>query len=100
MKHEDLPARWHERLKRYLQEIDSKYDKLRADDFHHNLKIKFEDESEAFFYFAFYLTDENLKEAAVFTEHCGYHIFPLLETKYEMVDWQGNIIKTDDYRTE
>lgn len=44
--------------------------------------------------------DEDLKEVAVFTEHCDYHIFYLPEILLELVDRQGNIIETSDYRTE
>lgn len=96
----NLPLIWQEKLKSHLLEIGSKYEEISANDFEHNLKITFEDNSYAFFYFAFYIIDENLKEVAVFTEHCGYHVFYLPEILLELTDWEGNIIKTDDYRTE
>jgi hypothetical protein len=39
--------------------------------------IKFEDDSEAKFEFAIFIKEPQLQEIGVFTEHCGYHIFPL-----------------------
>ena len=100
MKQKDLPQRWQDKLQNYLVEIGSKYKELSAGAFQHDLKITFEDRSYAFFFYAFYWIDEELKEVAVFTEHCGYHIFYLPEILLESIDRQGNIIKTDDYRTE
>jgi len=57
-----------------------------VEEFHHHLKLTFQDGSFAFFYYAFYLEDEPLKEVAVFTEHCGYHIFPLSGTRLEQLE--------------
>jgi hypothetical protein len=48
--------------------------------------MEFPDGSSAFFHYAFYLKDETLGEVAVFTEHCGYHIFPLYDTRLELID--------------
>ena len=50
------------------------------------LKINFRDGSFAFFRYAFYLLDRELKEVAVFTEHCGYHIYPLDGTHLELLE--------------
>lgn len=100
MKQKDLPERWQNRLKNYLIEIGSKYKELSAEAFTHNLRITFEDRSYAFFNGAFYWIDEEWKEVCVFTEHCGYHVFYLPEILLETLDWKGNIIKTEDYRTE
>ncbi len=100
MKQKDLPQRWLEKLQNYLKEIGSKYNELSADAFRHNLKIEFGDRSYALFHYAFYWIDEEAKEIAVFTEHCGYHIFPLIDTKLELTDSQGNIIKTDNYKID
>jgi len=107
MKHDDLPKRWTDRIHNYLSEKGSdyygkKYKRFSVYDFSDNLnlKISFEDGSKAFFNDAFYWIDEEYKEVAVFTEHCGYHIFNLPEILLETIDCEGNIIKTDDYRTE
>jgi hypothetical protein len=106
MRHEDLPQRWKNKIYSYLLEKGSeyspKYKRFSVYDFSDNfsLKISFEDGSYAFFKDAFYWIDEEAKEVAVFTEHCGYHLFNLPEILIETVHWEGNIIKTDDYRTE
>ncbi len=100
MKQIDLPQRWQENLRSYLADIGSKYNNLSASDFHHNLRIDFADGSNAYFLDALYIIDEDFKEFAVFTEHCGYHIFNLPEIKLELLDWQGNIVITENYRTE
>jgi hypothetical protein len=87
MNHKDLPERWVGKLKAHLRrELGVNRDTLSAEDFHHSLKINFEDGSYAFFGSAFYLLDRELNEAAVFTEHCGYHIFPLLGTNLELFE--------------
>lgn len=78
-------------------EIGSKYKELSADAFQHDLKIEFGDRSNAFFNYAFYWIDEESKEIAVFTEHCGYHIFFLIDTKLITLDKNGNVIKTEDF---
>ena len=102
MRHRDLPQRWKDRIHDYLSEKGSKYMEFSAYDFSDNLnlKISFDDGSNAFFKDAFYWTDEEAKEVAVFTEHCGYHICNLPEILLETVDFEGNVIKTADYRTE
>jgi len=52
---------------------------LSASDFPngHQLVITLMDGSTARFRHAFYLIRESEQALAVFTEHCGYHIFPL-----------------------
>jgi hypothetical protein len=44
----------------------------------HELHFEFEDGSFAQFAYALYVVDEKKEAIAVFTEHCGYHIFFLL----------------------
>ncbi len=102
MKHKDLPQRWKDKIEEYLIKQGSKYKQLSAYDFSAdlNLKITFHDGSYAFFYSSFYWVDAQEKEFAVFTEHCGYHIFNLGEILIETLNWNEEIIKTDDYRTE
>ncbi len=41
------------------------------------VRLRFEDGSEASFNYAFFVEDRARKELAVFTEHCGYHVFPM-----------------------
>lgn len=102
MKHQDLPQRWKDKIELYLINQGSKWKQLSAYDFSSdsNLKITFDDGSFAFFKDSFYWLDEKNREIAVFTEHCGYHIFNLPELLIETLDWEGTIIKTDDFRTE
>ena len=106
MKHKDLPQRWKNRIKEYLlknvSEYSRKYMRFSVYDFSDNLnlKITFDDGSNAFFKDAFYWLDTESKEIAVFTEHRGYHLINLPELLIETFDWEGNIIKTDDFRTE
>jgi hypothetical protein len=96
MKHDDLPERWATNLQKYLgEELGVKRGRLSAEEFHHSLKITFEDGSFAFFHYSFYLLDEQLKEVAVFTEHCGYHIFPLFGTHLELFESKGTDAGTD-----
>jgi hypothetical protein len=40
------------------------------------LAITFPDQSHATFRYAFFLVDPATRQVAVFTEHCGYHVFP------------------------
>jgi len=87
MEHNDLSERWSKKLKAYIhEEFGAHRDRLSASDFQFNLKINFEDSSFAFFHYAFYLLDRELNEVAVFTEHCGYHIFPLEGTQIELLE--------------
>ncbi len=89
MKHDDLSGRWKGNLKTYLQEtLKEDRDQLLATDFnvHYSVKIDFEDSSSAFFRYAFYLIDEASNDFAVFTEHCGYHVFPLTGTQLELLE--------------
>ena len=86
MNHDDLPERWASKLQSHLAKLAVNRDRLSAEEFHHHLKLGFEDGSFVFFHYAFYLRDETLKEIAVFTEHCGYHIFPLVGTEVEQLE--------------
>ncbi len=96
MKHDDLPERWTSKLKAYLrEELGVNRDRLSAEEFHHNLKVNFEDGSFVFFHYAFYLLDRELNEIAVFTEHCGYHIFPLSGTHLELLESKWTDVGTD-----
>lgn len=80
MKHSDLPERWKTRLVQWIRNFgDDERTELAAQDFpvSHSVHIKFEDDSEANFEYAILIEEPQLQEIGVFTEHCGYHIFPL-----------------------
>ncbi|MFZ2280664.1 MAG: hypothetical protein WAW39_22890 [Prosthecobacter sp.] len=82
---QDLPARWQVGL---LEHLRSKgRDQLSAGDFPCNttLVVRFEDDSEVRFQHAFAIRDKDLGEIGVFTEHCGYHVFPGGGTVIEVV---------------
>lgn len=87
MPHE-IPDRWREHVRRHVLETAGEdRDYLTARDFwtSQGVRAVFPDGSEARFRYAFFLADEALREAAVFTEHCGYHYFPLGELRIELV---------------
>jgi hypothetical protein len=66
---------------------DGKYSSLGVNAFSNkHLRLKFADDSTAFFRYAFALIDEDEEEVAVFTEHCGYHVFPLVDTTIEVLE--------------
>jgi len=73
---QELPTRWQVRLLEHLRGIGR--DHLSAGDFPCNstLVVRFEDDSEVRFRYAFAIRDDDLGEIGIFTEHCGYHIFP------------------------
>ena len=78
MKLEDLPKRWQVKLDEHLAKKSNYWDPLGAEDFPANtaIKLTFPDGSTAQFNYALLLKAPELKEVALFTEHCGYHIFP------------------------
>lgn len=49
---------------------------LRGADFSGTIHLQFEDGSEATFRYAFCVHDVGRAELAVFTEHCGHHVYP------------------------
>ena len=100
MKQRDLPQKWQTKIQDYLEKSGTKYKELSASDFQNDLKITFADGSNAFFRYAFYWVDKESKEVAVFTEHCGYHIFPLFATKLETLGKTGEIIKAEYFTIE
>ena len=80
------PEPWKPRLRQYLRErCGEDRDRLSAYDFpqNQNIFIRFPDRSQVFFRYAFAITDEAGDEVAVFTEHCGYHVFPADEAEVE-----------------
>ncbi len=84
-----LPSHWQEWVQRYAKEkTNGKWDRLAAYDFNGSVKIRFEDGSMMLFEHAFYAVDQERKELAVFTEHCGYYVVPLSkELEYSYNVW-------------
>ena len=102
MRPNDLPERWIKELERYT---DVKYGsdykhrgKLGAGDFASGSMVHIElaDGSQAFFKNTFFIEVPELNEVTVFTEHCGYHIFPLPETKVRQYEesWEASDIES------
>ncbi|WP_460677339.1 hypothetical protein [Hymenobacter coalescens] len=80
MRHADLPERWKTKIREYLiAKGETKYHTLGASDFPSDsvVRIRFEDDSAVDFKHAFILKAPEWHELAVFTEHCGYHLFQL-----------------------
>lgn len=74
-----LPGHWQKWLEAWcLEKSEGKTKRLTAYDFESgsSVVLRFEDGSFAQFDGAFYAHDCEKGELAVFTEHCGYHIFP------------------------
>jgi hypothetical protein len=88
MKHNDLPQRWKEKIENYLIQSGKSYKKLSAFEFNssNTVNLKFPDGSSARFRYAFVIYAPELNEIGVFTEHCGYHIFPFEDTEIELYD--------------
>jgi len=87
VKHEQLPGHWREWVEaRAAQSGRGGHQRLGAADFPNaTVRLKFEDSSEASFRHAFFVEDRERNELAVFTEHCGYHVFYLRAPKYDSV---------------
>lgn len=94
---EYLPNHWQRRVRDHLASSQSKYGELSAADFTHDLRLKFEDGSDAFFRYAFYLPDELESEVVVFTDHCGYHVFPFCISSLETIDKEGNVLRSESF---
>lgn len=81
-----VPEAWKPRLREYLRKrTGEERDCLSAGDFPcgQSVLIRFPDRSHAHFQYAFAIRDERVGKVAVFTEHCGYHVFPLAGTEIE-----------------
>lgn len=101
MPHE-IPARWRARVRLHVRQTTGEdRDHLNAMDFHpgRSVRLDFPDGSMALFRYAFHLEDRALREAAVFTEHCGYHFFPLGELRIEVLQaiWPDDDEEGDDH---
>ena len=79
----DLPLRWRERVERFVQDRSGgKRRRLGATDFPAGkiVHLEFPDGSSAHFRFAFVIEAREINEVGIFTEHCGYHVFPAADT--------------------
>jgi hypothetical protein len=83
MKYDDLPVRWKDRLATYLADKGESRHVLYVQDFQEKVRLKFEDGSRAFFNFVLVIELPESEEFAVFTEHCGYHIFSTRVAKWK-----------------
>jgi len=90
MRENELPPRWRTRVIEHARSLSAgKYESLGATAFsNQTVRLKFPDGSEANFRYAFVLEDRESEEIALFTEHCGYHVFPLVETVVEIIETQ------------
>ncbi|UOG76250.1 hypothetical protein MTX78_06535 [Hymenobacter tibetensis] len=81
MQQADLPERWKTKLRSYLIAKGKSDETLSASEFPTDnvVRIIFEDDSKVEFNYAFSIEAPEFKEVAVFTEHCGYHLFQLYD---------------------
>jgi hypothetical protein len=78
MRQDELPERWQTRVTDLALRLSKgRHRSLGASGFAgESLRITFPDGSSVFFKHAFAVCDDPAGEIAVFTEHCGHHIFP------------------------
>jgi len=83
-----VPDEWKPRLRAYLRATCGEdRDQLSAHDFRgdQSVHLQFADGSFALFRYAFAVLDEAGERCMVFTEHCGYHVFPVGTDGVEVV---------------
>ncbi len=87
MKHDALPDHWKQWVESYT-EGRKHPGHLSASDFpsDRSVHLVFPDGSTCLFRYAFYVADDERRELAVFTEHCGYHVFPIGDLVYSLMD--------------
>lgn len=88
MSHHEIPDRWRPAVRAHvLATSGEERDRLLAFDFPPGqcVRLGFPDGSHAFFRYAFCLRDDERREVAVFTEHCGYHFFPAGELEVDVL---------------
>jgi hypothetical protein len=81
MRYDDLPERWKAKLQQHVATTGGgEFRGLSASVFSSStVAITFEDDSRVDFKHAFVIEAPEMREVGVFTEHCGYHLFPLHE---------------------
>ena len=77
MNQDQLPQHWQDWIAK-----NKENGRLSCSDFKDTVELVFEDGSSANFNYAFAVEDKERNELAVFTEHCGYHVFCLSGTIY------------------
>jgi hypothetical protein len=83
-----VPDEWKPRLRAHLRATRGEdRDRLSAADFSasQSVHLCFDDGSFALFRHAFAVLDEAGERCMVFTEHCGYHVFPVGAAGVEVV---------------
>ncbi|MFO0811309.1 MAG: hypothetical protein U0746_21985 [Gemmataceae bacterium] len=83
-----VPDEWKPRLRAYMMaKCGEERDQLSAGDFspQQSVHLRFDDGSFALFRYAFVVMDEAGERCMVFTEHCGYHVFPVGADGVEVV---------------
>lgn len=82
-----LPDHWKRWIAARAETVSAgRHRRLGVQDFPRaSVQLQFEDGSTATFRYAFAVADVARGELAVFTEHCGYHVFPLAGTECEPV---------------
>ena len=89
MNHDDLPLRWKTKVVNWIRIYgDDTRVRFSAEDFpySHSISMIFDDGSTALFQHAILIEAPELNEIGVFTECCGYHIFPLAGTHVARID--------------
>ena len=78
-----LPDHWQSWVRQRAASLSGgKHVRLGADAFGRGaVRLQFEDGSHATFHYAFAVADVERNELAVFTEHCGYHVFRFVGTE-------------------
>jgi hypothetical protein len=66
-------------LRLHVEEFNAKPERFMS--FNSSIRVELMDGSRAEFRFAFALVSEEEKAIAVFTEHCGHHVFPYHEAR-------------------
>ena len=81
-----VPTEWQDSLKVFIrQHAGEERDHLIASDFQQDVLLRFPDGSTLFFKFGLYLISKDRTQIAVFTEHCGYHVFPFHGVDVELL---------------
>lgn len=89
MRHDDLPPRWKTKVVQWIRDFaDDTRESFGAGDFpcSHSVSMIFDDGSTASFHYAILIEAPELNEIGIFTEHCGYHIFPLGGTHITLME--------------
>jgi hypothetical protein len=86
---QEVPSHWRKHVREYIRARSGESrEHLLAHDFHpgRSVRLGFPDGSYVLFRYAFYIRNEEAGELAVFTEHCGYHVFPAAEVDVEVLE--------------